>query len=455
MALNLNLPLFNFRQEQALYWLCKAAERGSKEARDQVTDMFHRGYGVNEANFEVVYATSWQGGLSVLQLMGRRLGRKTFRKLELGRGFCSTDQLYRLMKNKDISNLDSEDVRLRCKGSSKVFEPDLAEAGAQHMNGLLPDLDRQLDLYRKFEFTSTLVEISYCSLAIGVIIAMLVYGHQFAILPVALMLTNLIILYNHSKKRQIFHFETWSKIWPKNLLIPGLYESAVTKFFQRRNLNSSLLVTFTVFLMAFFNTGAPFHVVMFTLTLIVIWKDVSFLLITFYLFALSIEINLFQTLHSIMVMHFEIEVNLPPQLMFIDVPSIDCLHILPFGVLAYQTLSKKKPQLLWPLMYLTAYSMTFISISWIVLSTFSMLHLAFTSQIYRLKTISTAFIVSLFLAFVLTDFKGPSIGLSNSTNKAIVDQLSWSDFYDLCIEEPWTMRLEQQMQCNRLVSDVF
>ena len=93
------MPLFNFRQEQALYWLCKAAERGSKEARDQVTDMFHRGYGVNEANFEVVYATSWQGGLSVLQLMGRRLGRKTFRKLELGRGFCSTDQLYRLMKN--------------------------------------------------------------------------------------------------------------------------------------------------------------------------------------------------------------------------------------------------------------------------------------------------------------------------------------------------------------------
>ena len=84
-----------------------------------------------------------------------------------------------------------------------------------------------------------------------------------------------------------------------------------------------------------------------------------------------------------------------------------------------------------------------------------MLHLAFTSQIYRLKTLLTAFIVSLFLAFVLTDFKGPSIGLSNSTNKAIVDQLSWSDFYDLCIEEPWTMRLEQQMQCNRLVSDVF
>ena len=111
--------------------------------------MFHQGQGVNEANFEIVYACSWQGGLSVLQLMGRRLGRKTFRQLELGRGFCSTDQIYRLMQGKDVNNLDAEDVKFRCKGSRRVFEQDLAEAGSQHMNGQLPDLDRQLDLYRK------------------------------------------------------------------------------------------------------------------------------------------------------------------------------------------------------------------------------------------------------------------------------------------------------------------
>ena len=78
----------NYRQEQALYWLCKAAERGSREARDSITEMLHKGQGVNEANFEAVYTCSWTGGLSVSQLMGRRVGRKTFRKLELGRGFA-------------------------------------------------------------------------------------------------------------------------------------------------------------------------------------------------------------------------------------------------------------------------------------------------------------------------------------------------------------------------------
>ena len=132
--------------------------------------MFHQGQGVNEANFEIVYACSWQGGLSVLQLMGRRLGRKTFRKLELGRGFCSTDQIHRLMQGKDVNNLDAEDVKFRCKGSQRVFEQDLAEAGSQHMNGQLPDLDRQLDLYRKSKWTSFLIEFSYCMMAFGLII---------------------------------------------------------------------------------------------------------------------------------------------------------------------------------------------------------------------------------------------------------------------------------------------
>ena len=103
----------------------------------------------------------------MLQLMGRRLGRKTFRKLELGRGFCSTDQVFRMMRGKDVNLLDAEDVQLRSKGSIKLYEEDLAVAGSQHMNGMLPDLDQQIDLYRSIQLTSTLIEFTYCLLAIG------------------------------------------------------------------------------------------------------------------------------------------------------------------------------------------------------------------------------------------------------------------------------------------------
>ena len=46
--------------------------------------MLKKGQGLNESNFEAVYACSWSGGLTVSQLMGRRLGRKAFRQLDLG-----------------------------------------------------------------------------------------------------------------------------------------------------------------------------------------------------------------------------------------------------------------------------------------------------------------------------------------------------------------------------------
>ena len=407
--------------------------------------MFHRGQGVNEANFEVVYACSWQGGLTVLQLMGRRLGRKTFRKLELGRGFCSTDQVFRMMRGKDVNLLDAEDVRLRSKGSIKLYEEDLAVAGSQHMNGMLPDLDQQIDLYRSLQLTSTLIEFTYCLLAISIVISMLIFGHQFALPTIALMMSNLIILYNHSKQKKRINFESWAKLWPKNLLIPGLFESAVTKFVQRKNLNSSLFVIFTCILMAFFNTGAPFHLIMFALSMVVLWKDMSVPLISTYLLGLGIELNAF----NLLMTSWGVELNLPPQLMLFDVPiSPESLHLLPYGIVALKSLSDKNPQYTWPLMYLTSYTVSYISILWILLSTICVLRLSFCSQIYRLKAILATVIMLLFLGLVLTDFnlaKGQRPKTTSSTD------LLWNDFHDLCAEDPWTMRLEQQLQCSRLL----
>ena len=442
--------------------------------------MFHQGQGVNEANFEIVYACSWQGGLSVLQLMGRRLGRKTFRQLELGRGFCSTDQIYRLMQGKDVNTLDAEDVKFRCKGSRRVFEQDLAEAGSQHMNGQLPDLDRQLELYRKSKWI--LVEFTFFLTAFALIMGMIQFGHHFALPTVILMMTSLMILYQYTKQQETMNFESWSKIWPKNLLIPGLYESAVTKFLHRRNIHSGLLVTVTTLAMAFFNTGAPFHLVMFSLTLLVLWKDLSLMVLMAYCLTLAVEIDLPQIISSVTTtLEFELISNVVPSpklLMLFDVPPLPdyafeiSLHILTFGILAYQTWSKKCPQLLWPLMYLTAYSTSYNSMSWILLSTVSMLQLAFSSQIYRLKTISLAVLVWLvFSAMVLSEFKdqGPfkdllnKIVVSQNKNKATTllseetvgsndNLILWNEFHDLCMaEEQWEMNLEQQMQCSTIM----
>ena len=117
--------------------LFKAAERGSKEARDTVTEMLKNGRGLNESNFEAVYACSWWGGLSVSQLMGRRIGRKAFRQLDLGRGFCTSDQIFRLIKGKDVNQMDAEDIRHRCSASEKVTLEQFAEAGAQQMEGII------------------------------------------------------------------------------------------------------------------------------------------------------------------------------------------------------------------------------------------------------------------------------------------------------------------------------
>lgn len=145
---NLGPEEINYRQEQALYWLCKASERGSKEARDKITEMLNLGQGVNESNFEAVYSCSWEGKLSLAQLIGKRLGRKAFRRLELGRGFCTSDQIFRMMQGKDFNSLDAQDVRNRILKCQKISSQDLAEAGSEQMEGKLPKLDGVLSLYR-------------------------------------------------------------------------------------------------------------------------------------------------------------------------------------------------------------------------------------------------------------------------------------------------------------------
>lgn len=183
--------------------------------------MLNGGQGVNETNFEAVYACSWSGRLTVAQLMGRRLGRKAFRHLELGRGFCTSDQIFRCMKaGKDINNLDSEDVQHKITCSQKVTQEELAEAGAQQMEGKLPDLDSVLDVYRHGNRRPLwLVVITWMLLCFAVI-AMTFYD---IFSPLLLFFVGLFYNLHASHKADLENFEAWRKVWPHNLLIPGWF----------------------------------------------------------------------------------------------------------------------------------------------------------------------------------------------------------------------------------------
>ena len=67
---------------------------------------------------------------------------------------------------------------------------------------------------------------------------------------------TLAFLYNQNCGKQRKSFKEWKKLWPSNLLIPGLFESALMKFENRRNLNSSLCLMATTAFMAFFSLGS-------------------------------------------------------------------------------------------------------------------------------------------------------------------------------------------------------
>ena len=411
----------NYRQEQALYWLCKAAERGSREARDSITEMLHKGQGVNEANFEAVYTCSWTGGLSVSQLMGRRVGRKTFRKLELGRGFCTSDQIFRVIQSRDVNHMNAEDVRNRCKGCQKVSCEQLVEAGSQHMDGLLPDLDATLSVYRSLLGN----EISLCSmLFILSACIMCLYGLQAnAILPPVLCsLSVLMLLYNHFSGFNCVKFAAWKRLWPTNLLIPGLYESALTKFVLRRNLNSSLLLVLISTVLTVFPSGFLICSILASFTILVISKDVP--LIPF----LSMLVPFCTTFLPL------------PQ----DYLPLLWIQALP---LMYFTLKLQKPQLLWPLLLLNSYTLSFQSLTFMTLQMISCSIIAFGYKIKRFPTLLSLMPIIILLPLFWTN---RTTLIQGKLQANPFKTLDWNEYKELCSENPWTMQNPmQQLGCAK------
>ena len=411
----------NYRQEQALYWLCKAAERGSKEARDAITEMLHKGQGINETNFEAVYTCSWTGGLSVSQLMGRRVGRKTFRKLELGRGFCTSDQIFRVIQSKDVNQMDSEDVHNRCKARQEVTCEQLVEAGSQHMEGLLPDLDATLNAYRGLLGH----EISLCSMLFilsACIMCLYGQGNAAASPPVVFSLMVLMLLYNHFSGFNCLKFAAWKRLWPTNLLIPGLYESALAKFVLRRNLNSSLLLILISTGLCVFPSGLLICSILAFLTILVIYQDVP-------------------TIPFLTMLVPFVTTFLPLPHEYVPLIWIQTLPLM------YFTLKLQKPQLLWPLLLVNSYHLSFQSLTFMALQMVSCSIIAFRYKMKRLPTLLSLIPIMILLPLFWTNRNTLIHGLKKN-----VPSLDWNEYRDSCTENPWTMQNPmQQLACAKMV----
>jgi hypothetical protein len=428
----------SYRREQALYWLCKAAERGSLEARIKLTEMLIEGHGVNETNFEAVSSCSLMGGLSHGQLVGRRLGRKTFRKLEFGRGFCTADQVYRLMAAKDLYHMDSEDVKNRAKGIVKVTEQDLVKAGSQHSDGILPTLDRELNRYRRgrrTQLTMQTFNVIMASLTSIILCIMAYFGHNYAIAPLICTLAVLVTLVNFQSTENEVKFSQWSKVWPKGLLSLDISKESNQKFKQRKIITTTLFLIMISCSMATCSVGSYINVTLAFMALFTIRNTLTILETCSYVMLFSVSFfdlaYLFQTFDWTL-----------PHLVN------EGLQLLPMAPLGLCTLKAVKPQSLWPPLLLTTFCLNVTSLGWIVMSSLSVLYMAFKVKIHRWSTV----LILLSVAFIIISV-GSNHRIIAEPRRQITftsSDLSWSEYSDFCASDPWFQSPKQQIECANL-----
>ena len=166
------------------------------------------------------------------QVLGRHLGRRTFRKLDFSnRGFVTIGQMFRLTSSDNMlsDNLNSDEIRVR-KGSKfdrKITETELSEAGMSFVEGELPNqsLNSEFNRFRcRFEqnsvfgFDSLLCsknEISssksFWMMTIFALISALINISPKLVLVFGLFCQTLFeLLFGPAIERQ---FDLWSKFW--------------------------------------------------------------------------------------------------------------------------------------------------------------------------------------------------------------------------------------------------
>ncbi len=144
-----------YRQEQAMFWLMKSAERGSSEALERLRAMAAAGRGVTAANAAEV--EEFASAKDTSELVGRRVGRKIYSSCVEARGAVTLTVLDKIsdQKDKSFSSLTAFPKR-----SERVKQSALLEAGKLFVRGEVPSkLDERLTSLRVQEKRMPLLSI--------------------------------------------------------------------------------------------------------------------------------------------------------------------------------------------------------------------------------------------------------------------------------------------------------
>jgi hypothetical protein len=209
------------------------------------------------------------------QVLGRHLGRRTFRKLDFSnRGFVTIGQMFRITSSDHLlsDNLNSDEIRAR-KGSKferKITETELSAAGMSFVEGELPNesLNSEFNQFRcRFEHNSVFgFDSLICSkneisssksfwiMTIFALIAALINISPKLVFVFGLFCQTLFeLLFGPAIDRQ---FDLWSKFWTGacKLSEQKVFESKQT-FLRKRNISNSVRIFVTISLLQLYPTA--------------------------------------------------------------------------------------------------------------------------------------------------------------------------------------------------------
>ena len=136
-----------YRQEQAMFWTMKAAERGSGEALNMMREMFKDGVGVTESNRAQVLTYL---SMTKEELVGQRIGKSLFKRLSsrcgTGGSFVAMSQLEAASRtgNARASQIGEVEAMFATKREDRVGIGGCVEAGMEHVDGRVPSIDDRL-----------------------------------------------------------------------------------------------------------------------------------------------------------------------------------------------------------------------------------------------------------------------------------------------------------------------
>ena len=135
-----------YRQEQAMFWTMKAAERGSGDALRMMRVMFKNGVGVTESNRAQV---STYLSMTKEELVGQRIGKSLFKRLSGASGggsFVTMSQLEAVSRtgNAQVSYVGEDEVMFATKREDRIGMRGCVKAGTEHVGGRVPSMDERL-----------------------------------------------------------------------------------------------------------------------------------------------------------------------------------------------------------------------------------------------------------------------------------------------------------------------